>query len=110
MSKLIPLGANIVVKPLDPGDTTKSGLVIPTFSEAEVHYGIIVAFGKGYFKREGGYHPLEYKKGDIVVYGKGERKQYVYDSVICLIMKDEDIISIYEGNPELLNIKNQRSV
>ena len=106
--RLIPLGSNVVVKPIEPGDKTHAGLVLISHSDTEIHYAKVVAFGKGYFKKEGGYHPLQYKVGDIIFYGKGERREYFLNGSNHVLLKDDDIMGIFTGDRKFLKLKNQK--
>ena len=50
-----PLGDRVLVKPLDPAETKKGGIIIPDTAKEKPQEGEIVALGTGKRDDDGGY-------------------------------------------------------
>jgi len=71
-----PLADRVVVKPVEKGEKTVSGIIIPdTASKEKPAKGTVVAVGPGRFE-DGKLVPMTLKVGDKVIFSK-----YGYDEV-----------------------------
>lgn len=79
---------------------TKSGLIIPYAQngKGDAHHGRVVAVGPGYYKANGVYHAMDYKVGDIVLYGRGAGHEINLKGVIHKIITDDDVTGIFTGD------------
>ncbi|MCM8798845.1 MAG: co-chaperone GroES [Candidatus Omnitrophica bacterium] len=89
-----PLGDRVLVKPLEAGNKTKSGIVLPDTAKEKPQEGEIVAVGKGRLLENGEIRPLEVKVGDKVLYGKYSGTEITLDDQEYLILREEDILAI----------------
>ena len=92
-----PLEDRIVVKPLDPVQTTASGLVIPDTAKEKPQEGEVLAVGPGRFDDEGEKRiPLDVKVGDTVLYSKYGGTEVKYNGEEYLILSARDVLAIIE--------------
>ncbi|MEW5951250.1 MAG: co-chaperone GroES [Elusimicrobia bacterium] len=88
-----PLGDRVIVKPLEPKEVKKGGIIIPETAKEKPQEGEIVAAGKGRTE-DGKLIPMEVKVGDKVLYGKYSGTEIKINDEEYLIMKEEDILGI----------------
>jgi chaperonin GroES len=91
---LRPLGDRIVVKPLDPQEKTKSGLVLPDTAKEKPQEAKVIAVGTGRLLDDGSVKPLEVKNGDRVLYGKYAGTEVSVEGSDYLILREEDVLAI----------------
>lgn len=91
---LKPLGDRIVVRPLDPQETTKSGLVVPDTAKEKPQEGKVVAVGTGRLLDDGAVKALEVKNGDRVLYGKYSGTEISLEGEDYLILREEDVLAV----------------
>jgi chaperonin GroES len=92
-----PLEDRIVVKPLDPEQTTASGLVIPDTAKEKPQEGEVLAVGPGRFDDEGEKRiPLDVKVGDTVLYSKYGGTEVKYSGEEFLILSARDVLAVIE--------------
>jgi chaperonin GroES len=92
--KIQPLWDRVVVKPLESGNKTKGGIVLPDTAKEKPQEGEIVAVGKGKLLDSGETRSLEVKVGDKVLYGKYSGTEITLDEQEYLILREEDILAI----------------
>lgn len=88
-----PLRDRVLVKALEEGETTKSGIVLPDTAKEKPQKGKIIAVGSGKIKH-GQVIPLEVKEGDVVIYAKYGADEIKVDGEEYLILKEEDILAV----------------
>jgi len=91
---LSPLHDRVIVKPSEPEETTKGGIIIPDTAKEKPQQGEIVAAGSGRVNDEGKVLPLVVKKGDKVLYGKYSGTEITIDGEEYLMMRESDIFAI----------------
>ena len=98
MSKinLNPLGDRVIVKPSDPEEKTKGGIILPDTAQEKPIEGTIVAAGPGKTTDEGKVVKLGVKVGDKVLYGKYSGTEVTVNGEEYLIMRESDIFAIVE--------------
>lgn len=96
MAKAItPVGANILVKPVEEEEKTASGLIIQSTSKGErPQRGEVVALGTGGTDEHGNEIVFNVKKGDTVLFKKYAPEEIELDGVEYLIMKQSDILAV----------------
>jgi len=90
-----PLGDRVVIKPLEPENKTKGGILLPDTAKEKPQEGKVVAVGKGKTLDNGSLSAPEVKVGDKVLYGKYSGNEITTkDGDELLIMREEDILAI----------------
>ncbi len=93
--KITPLADRVLVKPVDPKEVKKSGIIIPDTAKEKPQEGEVVAIGKGRINEQTGQRvPLEVKKGSRVLYGKYSGTEITLDDIEYLILRESDILAI----------------
>ena len=93
-----PLHDRVIVKRLDEEKKTASGIVIPDTAAEKPDQGEVLAVGKGKLSDKGELMPLELKVGDRVLFGKYSGQTVRLKGDELLVMREEDIMGIVEGN------------
>ena len=92
-----PLHDRVVVKRTEEERTTASGIVIPDSATEKPSRGTILAAGKGRLSDSGEVVAMEVKVGDQVLFGKFAGTEIKIDGEELLIMREDDIIGVFEG-------------
>lgn len=94
-----PIGANILVKPVEEdSSTTPSGLIVSTSAKNErPQIGEILALGTGRLDKDGNKLPWNVSVGQKVVFKKYSPDELEVEDESYLIMKEEDILGILEN-------------
>lgn len=90
---LTPLADRIIVKPLEPKEVKKGGIIIPDTAKEKPQEGEVVAVGKGKTE-DGKLIPMEVKVGDRILYGKYSGTEIKINDEEYLIMREEDVLAI----------------
>ncbi|MBI2324068.1 MAG: co-chaperone GroES [Chloroflexi bacterium] len=96
-TKLKPLGARVVIKPLQREEMTKSGIVLPDTAKEKPQEGIIVAVGPGGLDKNGNKVEMVLKVGDKVLYQKYAGTEFKIDDEEHLVMHQDDVLALVEG-------------
>ncbi len=92
--KVKPLADRVLVKPIDPKEVKKGGIIIPDTAKEKPQEGEVMAVGKGRFNETTGNRiGLEVKKGDRVLYGKYSGTEISIDETEYLILRESDILA-----------------
>ncbi len=91
---LKPLADRVIVKPMEPEETTKGGIILPDTAKEKPIEGTIVAVGPGKVSDDGKVVKLEVKEGDKVLYGKYSGTEVTVEGEDYLIMRESDIFAI----------------
>jgi chaperonin GroES len=91
---LTPLHDRVIVKPSQPEEITKGGIIIPDTAKEKPMQGEIVAVGNGKITEDGKILPLTVKAGDKVLYGKYAGTEVSYNNEDYLIMRESDIFAV----------------
>jgi chaperonin GroES len=93
--KIKPLADRVLVKPMDPAEVNKGGIIIPDTAKEKPQEGEIIAVGMGRLNETTGARiPLEVKKGDRILYGKYSGTEISIDNVDYLILRESDILAV----------------
>jgi chaperonin GroES len=95
---LKPLGDRIIVEPLESEQTTLSGLILPETAKEKPQKGTVLAVGPGARNKGGQYVALDVKVSDVVWFTKYGGTEIKLDSRKLLILKENDILAIIEGD------------
>lgn len=91
---LTPLHDRVIVKPSQPEEVTKGGIIIPDTAKEKPQQGTIIAVGSGRVNDEGKVLPLTVKKDDKVLYGKYSGTEISVDGEDFLMMRESDIFAV----------------
>jgi len=94
---LKPLGDRLVVRALEPEETTKSGLVLPDTAKEKPQEGKVLAVGTGRVLEDGSVKALEVKKGERILYGKYAGSEVSLEGEDFLILREEDVLAVMES-------------
>ena len=95
--KIRPLHDRVIVKRLDEEKKTASGIVIPDTAAEKPDQGEVMSVGKGKTTDEGQLVPLEVKVGDRVLFARFSGQTVTLKGDELLVMREEDILGIVEG-------------
>lgn len=91
MSKIMPMGDNIVVEAVTE-EVSASGIIIPdTASKEKPMKGKVVAAGPGKLKEDGSRMEMEVKEGDVVLFSKYGPTEIKVEGKDVLILSASDI-------------------
>lgn len=93
---LTPLHDRIIVKPTQPDEVSKGGIIIPDTAKEKPQQGEVVAVGKGKITDDGTTVPMQLKAGDKVLYGKYSGTEVTVDDEEMMIMRESDIFAIID--------------
>jgi chaperonin GroES len=95
--KIKPLHDNVVVKPIEAEEVTKSGIVLPdTVDKERPEQGEVIAIGEGRLLDNGQRAPMSVKVGDKVVFKKYSPDEIKIDDKEYLLISERDIMAILE--------------
>lgn len=89
-----PLQDRVVVKPLEPEEVKKGGIIIPDTAKEKPQEGQVIAAGPGRMSDEGKLINLSVKVGDKVLFGKYSGTEVSVDGTDYLIMRESDILAV----------------
>ena len=92
-----PLGARVVVEPIEQDEITPSGIVLPETAKEKPQKGTVLAVGPGDRDDEGKRIAMDVKKGDVVLFAKYSGTEIKVDGKKLLILRESDLLAIVEG-------------
>ncbi len=94
---LNPLHDRIVVKPDDPEEITKGGILLPDTAQEKSFTGTVVSVGLGRrTELTGDILPMTVQKDDKVLYGKYSGTEINMEGDTLLVMRESDVFAIVE--------------
>ena len=94
--KVRPLADRVLVEVLEAEAKTKGGIILPDTAKEEKTEGKVVAIGAGKMLESGKIQAIEVKKGDRVLFGKYSGDDLMIDGVKHKIVKESEILAVYE--------------
>lgn len=94
--KLVPLADRVVLKPIVPEETTKSGIVLPDKAKEKPQQAEVIAVGPGGMV-DGKEVVMNVKVGDKVIYSKYAGTEVKLDDEEFIIVRQNDIVAIVEN-------------
>ncbi len=94
--KFKPLGARVVVEPVEQEDKTASGIVLPETAKEKPQKGIVLSVGPGDRNEKGERIPMDIKVGDTILFAKYGGTEIKVDSKKLLILRESDVLAIVE--------------
>ena len=95
--KIRPLHDRVIIKRLEEERTSPGGIVIPDSAAEKPVQGKVLAVGKGKILEDGTIRPLDVKVGDKILFGKYSGTEVKVDGEDLVVMREEDVIGIFEG-------------
>ena len=93
---LKPLHDRVLVERVEQEDRTKGGIIIPDTAQEKPMEGKVISVGGGARNENGQVVALDVKKGDRILFGKWSGTEVKIDGKELLIMKESDIMGIFE--------------
>jgi chaperonin GroES len=93
MSKLVPLGDRVVIKPSPKEEVSRGGIVLPDTVKEKPVEGEIIAVGAGKLTDDGTRLPMDVKVGDVVIYSKYAGTEFKDKDEELVIMRESDILA-----------------
>ena len=92
-----PLHDRVIVKRMEEERTSPGGIVLPDAATEKPIKGKVLAVGNGRVMESGEIRALDVKSGDQVLFGKYSGTEIKVDGEELLVMKEDDIVAIFEG-------------
>ena len=96
--KIRPLHDRVIVKRLEEERTSAGGIVIPDTAAEKPSQGEVVFAGPGKTDDSGKVLAMGVKPGDKVLFGKYSGQTVRVKGEELLVMREEDIMGVVEGN------------
>ena len=95
--KIRPLHDRVVIKRMEEEKASPGGIIIPDSATEKPVKGEVLAVGNGRVMDSGEIRALDVKAGDQVLFGKYSGTEIKVDGEELLVMKEDDIVAIFEG-------------
>ena len=92
-----PLHDRILIKRIEEKETVKGGIIIPDTAKEKPQEGEVVAVGLGKKNEDGKVIDLDVKAGDRILFGKYSGAEIKIDGQEYLILREEEVLGIIEG-------------
>ena len=92
-----PLHDRVIVRRMEEERTSPGGIVLPDGATEKPIKGEVIAVGNGRVLDSGKMRALDVKAGDQVLFGKYSGTEIKVDGEELLVMKEDDIVAIFEG-------------
>ena len=94
--KIRPLHDRVLVERLEEQEVRKGGIIIPDTAKEKPQEGKVIAVGTGKVGDDGKKTPLDVKSGDKILFGKYSGSEVKLDDKEYLIMREEDVLAIFD--------------
>ena len=95
--KIRPLHDRVVIKRTEEDSTSAGGIVIPDSASEKPSKGEVIAVGNGKILDNGDIRMLDLKVGDKVLFGKYSGTEITVDDEDLLVMREDDIMAIFDA-------------
>ena len=92
--KVIPLGANIVVKRLAAEEKTSGGILLPDAAQKRPQQGRVLSVGDGRLLSNGTRVAHQVREGDRVLFSNYAGNEVEVDGEELLIMNEDEILAV----------------
>lgn len=92
--KIVPLGANVVVKRLPADEMSAGGIVLPDTAREKPKEGRVLSIGDGRMLADGSRARHQVSEGDRVLFGGYAGSEVVINGEEFLIMSEDEIMAI----------------
>lgn len=91
-----PLYDRVLVKRLESEQTSAGGIIIPDTAQEKTQAGNVIMVGDGKVLNDGSLRPLKVKAGDKILFGKYSGTEVKVGGEELLILREEEILGIFE--------------
>ena len=95
-----PLQDRIVIKRLEGENVTKGGIIIPDSAKEKPIEGRVIAIGNGKWLKNGKARPVDFKVGDVVLFGKYSGNEVKIDGEEHMLLRESDVIAVLRSGEE----------
>ena len=88
-----PLADRVLVKPVEPAEVKKGGIIIPDTAKEKPQEGEVIEDGPGRTE-DGKEIPVAVQKGNHVLYGKYSGTEITIDGEEFLFIRESDILAV----------------
>ena len=92
--KIVPLGANVVVKRLPAEEVTAGGIVLPDAAQEKPRQGRVLSIGDGRMLPDGSRACHQVSEGDRVLFGSYAGTEVDLNGEEFLIMSEDEILAV----------------
>jgi len=92
--KIVPLGANVVVKRIEDRATTPGGIVLPDAAKEKPRQGRVLSIGDGRLLADGRRAAHQVCEGDRVVFDRHAGDEVLVGDEELLIMSEDEILAV----------------
>jgi chaperonin GroES len=92
--KIVPLGANIVIKRLSAEEMTAGGIVLPQNTREKSRQGRVLSLGDGRVLPSGALVPHQVREGDRVLFDPYAGAEMTLDGDELLILDENEILAV----------------
>ena len=92
--KLKPLGARVIIEPIEQEEMTAGGIILPETAKEKPQEGNVLAVGPGDRDDKGVRVPMDVKVGDKVLFAKYSGTEVKLDGKKLLIMRESDLLAV----------------
>ena len=97
--KVRPIHDRVLVKGLGAEEVSKAGIILPdTVDKEKSEKGEVVAVGPGKLQKDGTHAPMAVKVGDKVLFKKYAPDEIKVDGQEYLVLREEDIIAVFDNS------------
>jgi chaperonin GroES len=89
-----PLGDRVVVKAVERGEQTKSGIYLPDTAQEKPQEALVIAVGPGKLQDNGSRTPMDLKEGDKILFSKYAGTEVKQLDEEYLILRESDILAV----------------
>lgn len=91
-----PLHDRVIVKRKEEERTSPGGIVIPDTAKEKPVRGEVIAVGKGKILENGDQRPVDVQVGDEILFGKYSGTEVKVEGDDLLVMREDDIMAVFE--------------
>ena len=95
MTKIRPLGARVLVEPVDAKEQNKGGIIIPDSAKEKPQEGLVIAIGKK-VDDDNKPVPFDVKVGDRVLMPKYGGTEVKINSKEYQLVREDDLLGVIE--------------
>jgi chaperonin GroES len=91
---LRPLHDRVIVKRLEEEKKSAGGILIPDSAAEKPLKAEVISVGPGKRSDDGKVHPVDVKKGDVVLIGKYSGTEVKVDGQDLVVLREDDIMAV----------------
>lgn len=95
-TKVKPLNDHILVRPAEPEERTKGGIILPDTAKEKPAEGVVEALGEGKLLDNGSRSQFQIKVGDRVIYSKYAGHDITIEGDEYKVIQESDVYAVVE--------------